>query len=146
MIYKIKIKDKKTGEEDFVIMGDSYKTFKAHFQDIVSHWTEKWHYATEDKYSECFGRTITKHILEVWHSKSKFVSFGGLKMAYEKDYDEKVEEHNKSDSYLPCKSLRHINWILKDKEFIKVLLKERRVISKKELDAHQVKEGENGSS
>ena len=93
MIYKIKIKDKKTGEEDFVIMGDSYKSFKEHLVDVISHWTEKWHYASGDKYADCFGRTMTKEVLEVWYSKSKFVSFGGLKMCYVDNYDEKVGEH-----------------------------------------------------
>ena len=64
MIYKIKIQDIATKEEDFVIMGDSYKSFREHFIDIISHWTERWYYANEGKYAECFGRTIRKNILE----------------------------------------------------------------------------------
>ena len=135
MIYKIKIKDKKTGEEDFVIMGDSYKTFKAHFQDIISHWTEKWYYESEDKYAKCFGRTITKEILGIWYSKNKFVAYGGLKMAYEKDYDKKVEEHNKYGNYGACKYLKDIKWSIEENEFIKLLLKEHRVISEDELNS-----------
>ena len=138
MIYKIKIKDKKTGEEDFVIMGDSYKSFREHFGDIVSHWTKKWHYASEDKYAECYGRTIIKEILEVRFSKDKFVSFGGLKMCYEENYDKKVGEHNKSGTYKPCKYLKDINWKLESKEFIEVLLKEKRVISEEELNNRRV--------
>ncbi len=133
MIYKIKIKDKKTGEEDFVIMGDSYKTFKDHFVNVISYWTEKWHYADEGEHAECFGRTITKEILEVWYSKSKFVSFGGLKMCYLENYDEKVGEHNKSDSYPVCKYLKDINWKSEEKGFIDLLLREHRVISEEQL-------------
>ena len=129
MIYKIKIKDKETGEEDFVIMGDSYKSFKEHFVNIISYWTDKWHYESEDKYAKCFGKTIKKDILEIWYADTNFVSFGGLKMAYEENYDKEVEAHNKSDNYKPCKYLKDINWRLKDKKFIDLLLKENQVIS-----------------
>lgn len=133
MIYKIKIKDKTTGEEDFVIMGDSYKDFRDHFQDVISHWTDKWHYADERKHSKCFGRTIDKEILEIWYSKDRFVSFGGLKMCYEENYDKKVEEHNKAGTYEPCKRLGEIRWLFEDKDFIRCLLKNHRVISEEEL-------------
>ena len=134
MIYKIKIKDLKTGKEDFVIMGNSYKSFEEHFVNIISHWTEKWHYESEDKYAKCYGRTINKEILSMWQSIDKFVSFGGLKMAYEEKYDKNVEEHNKSDGNVACKYLKDINWIPSNKSFIKRLLKENRVISQKELN------------
>ena len=133
MIYKIKIKDKKTEQEDFVIMGNSYKSFEEHFKDIISHWTGKWHYENKDKHAKCFGRTINKEILEISYSKDKFVSFGGLKMAAESVYDEKVEDHNKSENSSPCKSLRHIHWKLKDNDFILGLLKRSRVISEEAL-------------
>lgn len=136
MMYKIKIKDKATGEIDYVIMGDSYKGFMQHFSDIISHWTKEWHYASEDKHAECFGRTITKEILTVYSSIEKFVSFGGLKMCYQEDYDKKVEEHNGAgENYDARKKLGEINWNGEHPRFIRVLLKENRVISEQELDA-----------
>lgn len=137
MIYKIKIKDKKSGEEDFVIMGDSYKSFKDHLVNIIDHWTEKWHYENEDKHAKCFGRTLNKEILEIWYSNDKFVSFGGLKMAYKEKYDGYVEEHNKSDNNEACKYLKDIRWKIEGREFINLLLKENRVISKDELKKFQ---------
>ncbi len=133
MIYKIKIKDKKTGDEAWIIMGDSYKSFKEHFINVISYWTDKWHYASEDKYAKCFGRTINKEILEIWFAKDNFVSWGGLKMAYLENYDVEVEKHNQSGSYKPCKYLKDIKWSLESKEFINLLLKENRVISEEEL-------------
>lgn len=129
MIYKIKIQDIATKEEDFVIMGDSYKDFEEHFKDIISHWTERWHYADEGKYAECYGRTIRKNILEIYYSKEKFVSFGGLKMAYIKNYDKEIEEHNRFGNYPKCKMLKDIMWIKREDTFIQRLLKENRVIS-----------------
>lgn len=138
MIYKIRIKDKKSGEIDYVIMGDSYKNFRDHFQDIISHWTEKWHYASEDKHAECFGRTITREILGIYSSNENFVSFGGLKMCYQEDYDDRVEEHNGAgNKYNACKRLQEINWDGENKKFIETLLKQNRVISEQELDALQ---------
>jgi len=128
MIYKIKIKDKNTGEEDFVIMGDSYKSFKEHFVNIISSWTEKWHYASDEPHAECYGRTINREILEIWYSNNKFVSFGGLKMCYEEKYNQKVKEHNENGNSEGCKYLEDIKWKLEDKEFIRLLLKENRVI------------------
>ncbi len=139
MIYKIKIRDEETKEEYFVIMGDSYKPFRDHFGDIISSWTKKWHYESEDRHAHCFGRTIDKEILEVWYSKDKFVSFGGLKMTSEKNYDKRVEEHNKDGGSLACKYLKDINWKLEDNKFIHFLLKEKRVISREEL--RNLKEG-----
>lgn len=133
MIYKIKIRDKETNEEDFIIMGSSYKPFKAHFVNVMSSWTKEWHYASEDKYAECYGRTITKEILEIYSSTTKFVSFGGLKMCYEEDYDKEVTEHNKSPAYSPCKYLKSIKWKKEDQVFIDNLLKENRVIGEEEL-------------
>lgn len=133
MIYKIKIKDKKTREEDFIMMGDSYKSFKDHLINIISYWTEEWHYEDESKHSNCFGRTISKEIIEIWYNECEFVSFGGLKMCYEKDYDKKVEEHNQSTTYKPVKYLKDITWELESQEFIRLLLKENRVISEEEL-------------
>lgn len=129
MIYKIKIQDIATKEEDFVIMGDSYKSFEEHFTDIISHWTEQWHYADEGKYAECYGRTIKKNILEIYYSKEKFVSFGGLKMAYIKNYDKEVEEHNRFGNYPKCKFLKDIEWTKQGDIFIQRLLKSNRVIS-----------------
>jgi len=131
MIYKIKIRNKETGEEHFVIMGDSYKPFIDHFGDIISSWTKKWHYASEDKYAECYGRTITREILEVWYSNDKFVSFGGLKMCHIDNYDKNVGEHNQNTNKdFTCKYLKDIKWRLEDEEFIKKLLKQKRVIKK----------------
>ena len=137
MIYKIKIKDRETGEEDFIIMGDSYKPFKDHLVNIISHWTIRWHYESEEKYAKCFGRTISKEILQIWFSPNKFVSFGGLKMAYLENYDKEVESHNKSGGYVSCKYLKDINWKLEDKKFIDLLMKENRVISEEELNQHK---------
>ncbi len=134
MIYKIKIKDKRTKEEDFIIMGDSYKSFKEHLIDIISHFTTTWHYESEDRHAHCFGRTIMVEFLEVWYSKDKFVSFGGLKMCYEKNYDKKVEGHNQSEGYPACKYLKDIKWRLEDKKFIDLLMKENRVITEEELE------------
>ncbi len=136
MIYKIKIKNKKTGEEDFIIMGDSYKGFRDHFGDIISYFTEEWHYASEDKYAECFGRTLTIEFLEIYSSKSRFVSFGGLKMCYEKDYNKKVKEHNENGNYEGCKFLENIHFVKEHPNFLKSLLKEKRVISEEELNQH----------
>jgi predicted TIM-barrel fold metal-dependent hydrolase len=138
MIFKIKIKDKKTGEEDYVIMGDSYKSFKDHFINIISHWTKKWHYQDDSQHSKCFGRTINKEILEIWQSDENFVSFGGLKMAYEENYDKEVEQHNRnSRREVTCKYLKDIKWELQSQDFIRLLLKENRVISEEELKALQ---------
>lgn len=133
MIYKIKIRDRKTGEEYFIVMGDSYKPFRDHFTDVVSYFTEKWHYASEDKHAECFGRTLTKEFLEVWSSKARFVSFGGLKMCAEEDYNEKVKEHNKKGNYEKCRFLEDIHFVIEHPSFLKTLLKEKRVVSEEEL-------------
>lgn len=136
MIYKIKIKDKKTGEEDFIIMGDSYKPFTEHFADIISSFTEKWHYASDDKYAECFGRTLTSDFLELYVANGKFVSFGGLKMCYEENYNKEVEEHNenarKYKNHKLCPHLENLSW-RKDNDLLKSLLKQSRVISEGEL-------------
>ena len=142
MIYKIKIKDKESGEIDYVIMGDSYKGFRDHFQDVISHWTEKWHYASEDKHAECFGRTINKEILTIYSSTDRFVSFGGLKMCYQENYDEKVEGHNKSGNSDACKRLGEINWNGESAKFIQTLLKQNRVISEEQLNNAQTKSSE----
>ena len=133
MIYKIKIKDKESGEIDYVIMGDSYKEFREHFTDIISHWTEKWHYASEEKYAECFGRTINKEVLEIWKADSNFVSFGGLKMCHEKIYNQKVKEHNENGNYDGCEWLENLHFIKQHDNFTKALLKEKRVITEDEL-------------
>jgi hypothetical protein len=129
MIYKLKVQDRNTKKIDYIIMGDSYKPFPAHFQDIISFWTEKWLYddSTEGK-GKCLGRTITMDILEVWSANEKFVSFGGLKSCSEENYDKHVEEHNKSKSYPPCKYLKDIDWKVRPQGFIAKILKENRVI------------------
>ena len=127
MIYKIKIRYKEDGEECFVITGDSYKSFEDHFVNIVDSFTKKWHYKDSSKHSECLGRTLRVDFLELWRSKNRFVSFGGLKMAFEENYDKEVSKHNKSNNYLACKYLKDINWV-KDDELLSDLLELNRVI------------------
>lgn len=132
MIYKIKIRELDTEKEDFIIMGNSYKRFEDHFRDIVSHFTEKWHYESPQQYTKCLGRTMKVEFLQLWKSKDKFVSFGGLKMAYEENYDSKVEEHNKSDSYPPCKYLKDIKFEM-DNTYLAKLIKDNRIIKAIEI-------------
>lgn len=129
MIYKIKIKNKRTGEENFIIMGDSYKTFKEHFVDIISRFTEKWYYENEDKHAKCLGRTLEVEFLELFKSKNRFVSFGGLKMTYEENYDSEVSQHNLSNNYPACKYLKDIGWV-KDEQQLSEQLTVNRVLLK----------------
>lgn len=141
MIYKIKIKDRETGEENFVIMGDSYKPFKDHFIDIISHWTKNWHYESEEQYAKCFGRTLKFDLMTLYVAKGKFVSYGGLKMSYEDNYNKEVDEHNKYSkehkTYSLCPHLENLSW-REDKDLLKSLIKQSRVISEEELERLKV--------
>ncbi len=49
-------------------------------------------------------------------------------MCYEEKYNQKVKEHNENGTSEGCKYLEDIKWKLEDKEFIRLLLKENRVI------------------
>lgn len=128
-IFKIKIRDKKTKEGDFIIMGDSYKPFNAHFLDIIGSFTDDWIYndTPPDKKRPCLGRVLSVEFLEIQTAKEKFVSFGGLKMAYEQNYDKLVEEHNKNVVGEACKYLKDITFVPMDVEILHQLLKDNRV-------------------
>lgn len=143
MIYKLKLRNLQSGEEYFAIMGNSYKPFEAHFVDIVSNFTKKWIYESEDKYAKCLGRTLTMEFLELWKSKEKFVSFGGLKFTPEENYDSKVDEHNESNSYPRCKHLKYIEFV-QDQEYLQKLLKQSRIIIEADNDvqAHKNEQGD----
>lgn len=128
-IFKIKIEDKATREKDFIISGDNYKLFEDHFLDIVSRFTDKWVYddSPEGK-GKCLGRRMNVKFLEIYEAKERFVSYGGLKMAYEHKYDKEVEAHNKNGNYEACKYLRHIKFEKKPQAYLNKLLKSCRVM------------------
>ena len=144
MTYKVKIRNLQSGKEYFAIMGDSYKPFEDHFVNIVSSFTKKWIYESEDKHAKCFGRTLTMEFLEIWKAKGKFVSFGGLKFTPEENYDSKVDEHNNSKSYPRCKHLKDINFI-QDLEYLPKLIKQNRILKESEITALTGSEVTHGS-
>jgi hypothetical protein len=123
-IFKIKLRDKATGETWSFIMGDSYKPFEAHFLDLVNHLTKKWLYDdSEAGKGKCLGREMKAQFLEIYQANHKFVSFGGLKWANEATYDEKVAEHN-SHSEDTCRYLKDIEFKKLDQAFLNKLLRE----------------------
>lgn len=130
-IFRIKIQNKETGKEDFIIMGDNYKLFEDH---LVSWFASKWIYddSPEGK-GRCLGRELKFRFLEIYEAKERFVSFGGLKMAYEENYDKEVEEHNQKGNYGPCKYLRHIQFLKKSQDYLTQLLKNCRVKEEEQI-------------
>ena len=128
-IVKIKYKVLDTGEEKVLIMGNSYKSFELHFQDIISGFTKKWVYDDSPQGNgRCLGRTLTIDILEMYEANEKFVSFGGLKSCGEKFYDAEVEEHNKNTEGDACKRLSEINFVPMNPKVMQLLLSHNRII------------------
>jgi hypothetical protein len=122
-IYKIRIQDKETKKYNWIIMGDSYKPFEDHFLNIVGHFEKEWKYDdTPQGKGKCLGRTLTHKFISLEKADERFVSFGGLKMAYAEIYNEKVEEHNKNVVGNACKRLEEIRFEPDDKYLNKLLL------------------------
>jgi hypothetical protein len=128
-IFRIKIRDKKKNEEDFIIMGDSYKSFNQHFLDVIGMFTENWVYndTPPEKKGPCLGRVLSVEFIEIQTAKERFVSFGGPKMVYEQNYDKLVEEHNKNVVGEACKYLKDVTFVPMDVEILHQLLKDCRV-------------------
>lgn len=127
-IFKIDVENKKSGKIFSLILGDSYKSFEEHLQDIVSIYTEKWLYVDTQK-GKCLGRKLEINILGIYESKDKFVSFGGLKACPSKVYDKEVEKHNKhSKGKDKCKPLKYIDFIKKSQKYMNNILSKLRII------------------
>lgn len=134
-IFKVKIRFKESGKETFIIMGDSYKSFEEHFLDVVNSFTKRWIYddSPEGK-GRCLGREMEIQFLELYESRGKFVSYGGLKYADVSVYDTEVEEHNSNshDSY--CPYLRHITFKQLDDATLRRLLNHCQVIQEVQVE------------
>ncbi len=133
-MFKIKIRNKKTGKEDFIYMGDNYKPFEDHFLDIVNSFNDKWIYDdSAGGKGRCLGRTLTIEFLEIYEAKERFPSYGGPKMIYEQNYDKHVQDHNQQGNYEACKYLKDITFDAMNKTvFLQRLLRNCHVILKEE--------------
>src|SRR4030042_490357 len=130
-VIKIKIRNKKTGKENIIFMGDNYKPFEDHFLDIINSFNDKWIYDdTPERKGRCLGRTLTVDFVEMFEAKEIFPSFGGPKMIYEQNYDKHVQEHNQSGSYSACKYLKDMIFEPVDKNVLDRLLQKCHVIIK----------------
>lgn len=134
-VMMIKIRDKKTENEQVILMGDNYKPFEEHFLDIINMFTENWKYDdTPQGAGRCLGRILTVDFLEMFEANERYPSYGGPKMIHVDNYDKQVQDHNRNGDYKACKYLKDIRFTPVDKKVLEDLLKNCNVIDEKAIE------------
>ncbi len=120
-IVKVKLKDKETGKEGIIVMGNNYRSFDEHFSELIDHYTDKWEMGR--------GRTLKVEVVEMSEANERFVSMDCPKWKGLFNYNEKVIKHNQAYPDYPCKQLFDIKFIPIKSEGVKKMLTVRQVIN-----------------